>query len=66
MTIQQVVRDILERAIEDGLASPMPQELREEWEPQQFSAEELAGCTGVLAEWLRQRGAEAAAEGRRP
>jgi methyl coenzyme M reductase beta subunit len=59
MTIQQVVRDILERAIEDGLVCPAKEETRDEWQPRQSSAEDLAGCTNILAAWLRQRGTAA-------
>jgi hypothetical protein len=61
MSIQQIVRDILERAIEDGLVDAAPEELREEPDPQHFTAGDLAGCTGLLAGWLRRRGAQGAA-----
>jgi hypothetical protein len=61
MTVQQIVRDLLERAIEDGLASPATDDLRDEPDPQQFTAEDLVGCTGLLAAFLRRHGAHAAA-----
>ena len=52
MTIQQIVRDVLERAIKDGLVDSAPPELREEPDPQQYTAEELAGCVGLLSAYL--------------
>ena len=55
MTVQQVVRDILERATEDGLVSPATEDMREEWEPTPFTAEELAGCVAILAAYLRSK-----------
>jgi hypothetical protein len=57
MTVQQMVRDLLERAIEDGLVEPASEEQRDEPDPQSFTAEDLAGCTGVLAAFLRRQGA---------
>jgi hypothetical protein len=35
--------------------------MRDEPAPRQFTAEDLAGCTALLAAWLRRRGAHAAA-----
>jgi hypothetical protein len=63
MSIQQIVRDILERAIEDGLVGPASEDKRDEPNPQQFSAEDLAGCTGLLAAWLRRKGAASESNG---
>ena len=48
MTVQQVVRDILERAVEDGLVSPATEDMRDEWDRQTFPAADPAGCTGRL------------------
>jgi hypothetical protein len=64
MTIQQVVRDILERAVEDGLVEPRgpnADDPQPDPDPQRFTDEDLAGCTGLLAAWLRRRGAHGAA-----
>ena len=68
MTIQQIVRDLLERAIEDGLVASASPELRfgaeaqldaeEEFfagDPQRFTAEDLAGCTALLADYIRRK-----------
>ena len=62
MTIQQIVRDVLERAIEDGLVSPASPEMRDEPDPQQFTAEDLAGCVGLLAAYLRSKAGAAERE----
>lgn len=47
MKLEQLVRIILERAIEDGLVAPM--ENLEDPDPQSRTDEELQGCVGVLA-----------------
>jgi hypothetical protein len=65
MSIRQIVCDIIERAIEDGLVAPRG--LNEddpayewEWEPHLIDDEELAGCFGLLRAWLRRHAADAA------
>jgi hypothetical protein len=57
MTIRQIVRDIQKRSVEDGLVSPASEDMRDEADPQQFTAEDLASCTRLLAAFLRRKGA---------
>jgi len=64
MSIRQIVCDILERAIEDGLVElrgPNADDPDPEWEPHLLSDEELSGCFGLLRAWLRRHAADAAA-----
>ena len=66
MSIRQIDCDLLERAIEDGLVEPRGPNADDpdpEWDPQQFTAEELAGCTRLLAAWLRRKGAASESNG---
>jgi hypothetical protein len=52
MQLEQLVRGILERAIEDGLVAPM-----DHWEdpdPQSRTDAELAGCVQMLRERLTE------------
>jgi len=60
MTIQQIVRDILARAIEDGLVEPALEDRCDDPDPQRITAADLAGCTRLLAAWLRRKGAREA------
>jgi hypothetical protein len=52
MKLEQLVRSVLERAIEDGLVTPM--ELWDDPDPQSRSDAELAGCVGLLRERLSE------------
>jgi len=67
MSIRQLVCDILERAIEDGLVEPRGPNADDpdpEWEPHLLDDEDLAGCFGLLRAWLRRHAASYAAAGR--
>jgi hypothetical protein len=57
MTTQQIVRSILERAIEDGLVAPM--ETLDDPDPWRRTDEELRGCVRVLGERLGARSGQA-------
>jgi len=62
--IRQVVCDIPERAIEDGLVAPRwpnADDPDPEWKPHLMEDEELAGCFGLLRTWLRRHAASYAA-----
>jgi hypothetical protein len=48
MSLEQIVRSVLERAIEDGLVSPM--ESLDDPDPQCRTDDELRGCVMVLRE----------------
>jgi hypothetical protein len=50
MALEQLIRNILVRAIEDGLVAPM--ENVEDPDPQSRTDEELRGCVGLLRERL--------------
>ncbi len=51
MTHEQIVRSVLERAVEDGLVSPM--EKLEDPDPQSRTDAEVQGCVIVLREGLK-------------
>lgn len=50
MKLEQLVRNLLERAIEDGLVAPM--ETFDDPDPQSRTDEELRGCTALLRQRL--------------
>jgi hypothetical protein len=63
MSIRQIVCDLIERAIEDGLVEPRGANADDpapEWEPHLMDDEELAGCFGLMRAWLRRQQAAAA------
>jgi len=43
--------------------APASEDNRDEPAPQQFTAEEPAGCTRLLAAWLRRQGAQGKSNG---
>lgn len=54
MSVEQMVREILEKAIEDGLVAPAA----DEWDdpdPQCRSSGELVGVANLLNQFLRDR-----------
>lgn len=51
-TIEQAVRDILEQAVKDGLVALAPLDWADP-DPQCRSSGELAGCSEILAEFIR-------------
>ena len=53
MALEQLIRNILVRAIEDGLVAPM--ENVEDPDPQSRTDEELRGCVGLLRERLTRQ-----------
>ena len=57
VTIQQIVRDVLERAIEDGLVSPASPEMRDEPDPRAVHRRGLAGASACSQRTCAQAGA---------
>ena len=52
-SIEQVIRDILEKAINDGLVSSTQQ--FDDPSPQSRTSGDLVGCANILAEFLRSK-----------
>ena len=50
MKLEQLIRNLLERAIEDGLVAPM--ETLDDPDPQSRTDEELRGCVALLGQRL--------------
>jgi hypothetical protein len=62
-SVEPMVRNLLERAVEDGLVDPAESQWHDP-DPQARTAEELAGVAGILARYLRDgAGREASAPG---
>jgi hypothetical protein len=52
MKLEQLIRNVLERAIEDGLVAPM--ENLDDPDPQSRTEEELRGCVCILRDRLAE------------
>lgn len=51
MSIEQMVRDLLEQAIKDGLVN-RARDKHINPDPQSFSSGQLTGCANVVCEWI--------------
>jgi hypothetical protein len=61
LSIEQMARNLLERAVEDGLVDPAESQWADP-DPQARTPDELAGVAGILARYLRDAGAAGGAE----
>jgi hypothetical protein len=60
-SVEQMARNLLERAVEDGLVDPADSQWANP-NPRARTAEELAGVTAILARYLRDGAAAVGAE----
>ena len=52
MTMHELVRTLLERAIEDGLVTFVEPEQRDDPDPRQLTDEDVQPCVNLLRTWL--------------